>query len=276
MIRNGQIARPSRPACLSNGGPEGKILQGRLLILLPRRDIVLKQDRARKTHEVLLDAAAGEFVRHGYAGANLKRIAVQIGMSKGALYAHFPSKEALATALTAPFDQAWRGLLQQADEARSDPLEALQCITFSLASRLRIDIRFRAGLQLVSEDARARGEVPTVIGDVMQMTTRLVRQAQQQGELRLTHAPEALSSLVVAATFGIYHTTSPHRLDDSPHEVHRIWQLAFPSSAACPPSTARTRHVDGDVVPKTAASNSGLSPTTTGWPTSVSIGRSDT
>ncbi|MFD7335576.1 TetR family transcriptional regulator [Streptomyces violascens] len=195
---------------------------------------MLKQDRSRRTHEVLLDAAAGEFVRHGYAGANLNRIADQVGMSKGALYAHFSSKEDLAGALTKPFDQAWRGLLEEADAVRSDPLGALQCLTFGLAGRLRIDIRFRAGLHLVSEGARAHGEVPTLIDDMTRATTRLVRQAQQQGELKPTHAPEALSSFVVASTFGMYHTMSQQRLDDFLHEARRIWQLVFSSAAACP------------------------------------------
>ncbi|MEE1795954.1 TetR/AcrR family transcriptional regulator [Streptomyces sp. BE308] len=198
-----------------------------------------KQDRARRTHEVLLDAAADEFTRHGYAGANLARIAVQVGMTKGAVYAHFPSKEALATALTAPFDRAWREILGQAADAGDDSLETLQCITFTLASRLRVDIRFRAGLQLVSEGARALGESPAVINDVTRMTTQLVREAQRRGEVRSTHAPETLSGLVVASTFGRYHTTAQHQWDSFPHDARQFWQLLFPSPVTCPASTAR-------------------------------------
>ncbi|MEU6981801.1 helix-turn-helix domain-containing protein [Streptomyces sp. NPDC046324] len=199
-----------------------------------------KQDRARRTHEVLLDAAAGEFARHGYAGANLERIAVHVGMTKGALYAHFPSKEALAAALTTPFEQTWRTILQQTDEAGGDALGALQCIAFSLARRLSVDIRFRAGLQLESEEARARGEVPAVVGDMTRVAIRLARQAQQRGELKSAYTPEALSSLLAASTFGMYHTMSLHRLDTIPHEARRIWQLLFSAPARCPAGAAPT------------------------------------
>jgi AcrR family transcriptional regulator len=187
---------------------------------------VLKQDRARKTHEVLLDAAADEFVRRGYAAANLKQIADQVGMSKGALYAHFPSKEALAAALTAPFDQAWRAILRQARDSHP-PLQTLQGVMAGLADRLRDDVRFRAGLQLASEEARARGDVPAVIGETTRVVTTLVHQAQQHGELQTAHPPEALGQLAVACVFGLYHVTSHHRLDHLPDEVHRIWHLTL-------------------------------------------------
>jgi AcrR family transcriptional regulator len=191
---------------------------------------VRKRDKARMTHEVLLDAAADEFARRGYAGANLKHIAVQIGMSKGALYAHFPSKNALAAALVAPFDQTWREILRQADEER--PLCTLRRITFGLVSRLCEDIRFRAGLQLVSDEARAHGTVPAVVHDVTQAVVRLVREAQRQGQLPLTHAPEALSSLVIACTFGIYHTM-PHRQPEGhSDDLDGIWQLFMSASTA--------------------------------------------
>ncbi|MFI8824642.1 TetR family transcriptional regulator [Streptomyces sp. NPDC053431] len=199
-----------------------------------------KQDRARRTHEVLLDAAAGEFARYGYAGANLERMALHVGMTKGALYAHFPSKEALAAALTVPFDQAWRAILRQTDEAGGDALAALQCIAFSLARRLSVDIRFRAGLQLESEGARARGEVPAIVGDVTRAAVRLARQAQQRGELGPAYTPEALSSLLAASTFGMYHTMSLHGLDTIPHEARRIWQLLFSTPTPCPADTAVT------------------------------------
>ena len=43
----------------------------------------------------ILDAALAEFSRHGYNAARMEDIAQAAGLSKGGLYAHFPSKESL-------------------------------------------------------------------------------------------------------------------------------------------------------------------------------------
>ncbi|CAB3650020.1 TetR/AcrR family transcriptional regulator [Achromobacter pestifer] len=49
----------------------------------------------------ILDAALQVFSHAGYAGARMDDIALRAGLSKGGLYAHFPSKEAVFEALLA-------------------------------------------------------------------------------------------------------------------------------------------------------------------------------
>ncbi|MFJ5117066.1 TetR family transcriptional regulator [Kitasatospora sp. NPDC088548] len=193
---------------------------------------MIKQERAWRTHELLLDASADEFVRHGYAGANLQRIAVRTGMTKGALYAHFSSKEKLAAALTAPFDHAWRGVLDQVEESDRHPLGVLRQITFGLVGLLHTCLRFRAGLHLVVEEAQSRSQTPDVITDLSLVMTRLVRDAQRLGELEGGHEPSALSGFVIASVFGTYYTaTSACRLDTFPAQVQEIWRLVLPPAA---------------------------------------------
>jgi TetR/AcrR family transcriptional regulator len=52
-----------------------------------------------ETRELLLQAAAEEFARHGYAGANINRISRSAGFAKGTIYNYFPSKRGLMLAL---------------------------------------------------------------------------------------------------------------------------------------------------------------------------------
>ncbi len=54
-----------------------------------------------QTHRLLLDAAERVFVRLGYQGATLDGIAAEAGFTKGAVYWHFRSKEALFLELLA-------------------------------------------------------------------------------------------------------------------------------------------------------------------------------
>lgn len=58
------------------------------------------RDEKRAANDArLLDAARAVFLDRGYAGASMDRIAHSAGLTKGALYARFPSKDALFLAL---------------------------------------------------------------------------------------------------------------------------------------------------------------------------------
>jgi AcrR family transcriptional regulator len=48
----------------------------------------------------ILDAAKTCFVRSGFQGASMHQICAEVGMSPGALYRYFPSKEAIIEAIT--------------------------------------------------------------------------------------------------------------------------------------------------------------------------------
>jgi len=48
---------------------------------------------------MLLEAAAEEFARHGYVGANINHISLAAGFAKGTIYNYFESKQALMLAL---------------------------------------------------------------------------------------------------------------------------------------------------------------------------------
>ncbi|UUL75521.1 TetR/AcrR family transcriptional regulator [Pseudarthrobacter sp. Fe7] len=57
------------------------------------------QDRAKATRGAALLGAAAVFEEHGYGGATLSRVSEVAGLTKGALYFHFQSKEDLARAV---------------------------------------------------------------------------------------------------------------------------------------------------------------------------------
>ena len=51
-----------------------------------------QEERRARTRATLLRAAATAFASRGYDGASVDAIAASVGLSKGAVYAHFPSK----------------------------------------------------------------------------------------------------------------------------------------------------------------------------------------
>jgi TetR/AcrR family transcriptional regulator len=68
------------------------------------------QERARRTKDVVLEAAVAEFAAFGLAGARVDRIARRAGINKQALYYHYGSKEGLyRAALTFVYRQFQAG-----------------------------------------------------------------------------------------------------------------------------------------------------------------------
>jgi AcrR family transcriptional regulator len=81
------------------------------------------QERSRTRRQRLLDAALEVFTEHGYSDTAVDEIARVSETSKGGLYFHFPSKQALFLAL---LDEASEALLRRVETAmasQSDPLE---------------------------------------------------------------------------------------------------------------------------------------------------------
>jgi AcrR family transcriptional regulator len=70
-----------------------------------------RAETKEQTHRRLLDAAERVFLKMGYQGATLDSIAADAGFTKGAVYWHFDSKEALFLELLAT------GMKRNADDA---------------------------------------------------------------------------------------------------------------------------------------------------------------
>src|SRR5437763_16032349 len=58
-----------------------------------------RQLKQQRTRSLLLGGAARVFARRGYHAATLEEVASEVGLTKGAVYSNFESKEALFLAL---------------------------------------------------------------------------------------------------------------------------------------------------------------------------------
>ncbi len=80
------------------------------------------QERSRTRRQRLLDAALAVFTEHGYSETAVDQVARASDTSKGGLYFHFPSKQALFLAL---LDESSEALLRRVDEAMARETEPL-------------------------------------------------------------------------------------------------------------------------------------------------------
>ncbi|MCD7437280.1 TetR/AcrR family transcriptional regulator [Streptomyces lincolnensis] len=167
---------------------------------------MVKQERARRTREKVLDAAAEEFAVQGYSRATLNAVAARTGMTKGALYGHFASKRLLAGALLSQSHEAWEEMLLARDTPGVTARTALESLVLDLAHRLKADIRLRAALRLATDCPSLSRAVPDVFEDVRRNLVDLIRRAQREGSMP-PRPPELVAQLLLAAMHGALHVS---------------------------------------------------------------------
>ncbi|MFF8832510.1 ScbR family autoregulator-binding transcription factor [Streptomyces sp. NPDC015131] len=185
----------------------------------------LKQERAVRTRAVLMRAAAEVFEEHGYAGAGINRILSRAGLTAGALYFHFGSKEELARAIMGAQQRA------VAPELESEGLQRVVDITLVWAHRLREDPLLRAGVQLsMGQESFAGGAAFEGWREVM---AGHLREARERGELREGADPEVIARFVVGACTGVqlYSRQTTGR-EDLPHRMREMWDCLLPGITA--------------------------------------------
>lgn len=111
---------------------------------------MIKQERAERTREAIIRAAAAVFERDGFTTAPLGDITRKATVTKGALYFHFASKRELALAVVDEAADTVHWLLADARRRQSAelPLQILIDLSHALVGRLADDQVLRAGLRL--------------------------------------------------------------------------------------------------------------------------------
>lgn len=155
------------------------------------------QPRARATRLAILTAAAEHFARHGYHATSLDRVLTDSGGTKGALYFHFASKEALARAVIAEMEQQWATLRAQVSARGLDPLSTLLALVDEVIAQL-IDSPIARG------GARLRNDLPMRGHDDFgeRGTLALLTEAAQAGLLRQGVEPAQVARQIIALLVG--------------------------------------------------------------------------
>nr|WP_179535416.1 TetR/AcrR family transcriptional regulator [Actinopolyspora biskrensis] len=107
-----------------------------------------QQRRAQLTRRAIVVAAAEEFDRAGYDAVPLSAILRRSGVTKGAFYFHFSSKEELALALVRLQAQRWPRLQRAWLRRELDPLSIAVGLLNDAVRLTEQDVVIRAGTQL--------------------------------------------------------------------------------------------------------------------------------
>jgi AcrR family transcriptional regulator len=159
----------------------------------------VKQVRAVRTRRLILEAAAAEFDRHGYAGTPLTCVTKSADISMGALTFHFPTKPDLADAVESSGIQLTRHVAGCVAELPVSPLTKARSLALSIARILEECTMVRAAARLTRERSRQNAWTNAWLTYMTQLLSR----AHEEGRLRSEIAPAAFAESVQFLITGI-------------------------------------------------------------------------
>jgi AcrR family transcriptional regulator len=114
------------------------------------------QERSRRRRERILDASFHVFSRHGYRGAAVDAIAREADTSKGGVYFHFPTKEALFLEILRTTADRLVAKVERETAPQSDPIARADIALWTVLSTFA---GHRTTARLLLVDAIGAGSV---------------------------------------------------------------------------------------------------------------------
>lgn len=163
------------------------------------------QQRAEETRARILNAAAECFAQHGYEAAGVAEICERAGVSKGAFYHHFPSKQDLFMALLNNWlemlDAGLRSVREQAatvPQALRDMAGMVGFVLNSAGERLPMFLEFWTQ---AARDEEVWAATIAPYRRYREFFADLVRAGIAEGSLRPVDA-EAVAHIIVSLAVG--------------------------------------------------------------------------
>ncbi|WP_165845499.1 ScbR family autoregulator-binding transcription factor [Streptacidiphilus pinicola] len=190
----------------------------------------MKQQRAVRTRESLVRAAAEAFDEQGYDQAKLADISAGAGVTRGALTFHFASKSAMALTVETTAAVTLRRVALAAQKPSMNAMQRLLDISLALAGEIRDNVVARAGFRLNCETPQRAGL--DLRREWFACIRRLLAQAEAEGLLTPGLDPQDAALSIAAATTGleVLGRRQPGWL--SPAVVDRFWRFALPQITA--------------------------------------------
>ncbi len=164
-----------------------------------------RREKAEQRREQILDAAMRMFATKGFAGASIRDIAGEVGVTEGLLYHYFESKEQLLDACWK--ERSWRAnleriLAEKADAPLGEVLHALtsdflstlysqaECVRMFAAEMQRNPEMAEFWLQGVEENGR--------------LIAAFMQRREELGEIAPGANPEAAADLLFGGAYNLF------------------------------------------------------------------------
>lgn len=183
--------------------------------------------RALHTRSALVRAAAEVFDEAGYHGAGINKILARAGVTAGALYFHFSSKEELARAV----------MLEQATDLQlpqhAAGLQQLVDMTLTLAGEFQRNTLLRAGVRLAVDPGGPAAQDDSAYEWWANRFRDELLAAREKGELRPEADETEFAEVLVTAFTGTQLKSQISAgWSDLPARITTLWRYLLPGVAS--------------------------------------------
>ncbi|MFI0982637.1 ScbR family autoregulator-binding transcription factor [Streptomyces sp. NPDC021093] len=189
---------------------------------------MVRQERAVRTRNSLIRAAAEVFAEEGYVPASLTTISQRAGVSNGALHFHFENKQTLALAVEEEAARALGGITEGATGAEGGVFQELVGATHALMDRLSQDVVVRAGFELGGDRTRGAGSCRR---DWQRWVEEALSRAEREGSLAEGVSPDDAACAIVAVTAGFEVLGARDPGWYTEQRIAGFWELLLPRLA---------------------------------------------
>ncbi|MHB8878347.1 MAG: TetR/AcrR family transcriptional regulator [Myxococcaceae bacterium] len=170
----------------------------------------IKQERAARTREEILEAAIKLFARRGILATTMAELAKAIRMTPGALYWHFPTKEDLLLSAIEELHQRYmKEFVDLLIEGRKLPAKQ-QLVAFFERTQtfLRYHRDYGNFFTMVAAESfdtneRVASALRGALGTYEKVVEGIIKYGQKTGEFRREHDPRTLAHALMGAHLGL-------------------------------------------------------------------------
>lgn len=194
---------------------------------------VVQQARAKATRQAIVQGASRVFLEFGYAQTTVSQVAKASGVTKGALYFHFDSKETLARAVIDEQNRVSRIHVSKVLGGGYSAIETLIRLGGAFAGDLVGDPVVKAGIRLSIETFSLDIPLSDPYFHWVGASESLIGTAISEGSIRADIDANALANLVVSAYTGIQLVSEVlSGKVDLAQRIEDMWRLLLPGIIA--------------------------------------------
>jgi TetR/AcrR family transcriptional regulator, transcriptional repressor for nem operon len=185
--------------------------------------------RADTTRQRLIAAASRQFAHRSYSMVSLDDILAEAELTKGAMYFHFPSKQALALAIIDDLNEMSRAAVAELLTRQMSGLETLIDLVCLQAVQNTQNEVARAGVRLLETVDNPTSLPTTLWQSWIEFVTTLIQKAVTEGDVVDHHDPEDIAKMLVALWVGIRRISDLDQPEHYLDNLQKAWILALPS-----------------------------------------------
>jgi AcrR family transcriptional regulator len=164
-----------------------------------------KTTQSAKTREALLSECLCLFAERGFTSTSIDQIARAAGVTKGAMYWHFKSKDDLLRAILDRIRSQWQKVVHQPVSARRNPREQLVQLFDSYSELFRESPEICLFLQQVLLDQQNKGfsaQVAKVFSATARFVAEIIEDGKAAGVMRRDIDSSVASHLILGMLAG--------------------------------------------------------------------------